>query len=86
MDKKFLVLTGGQLFGALKIFFFGKNSKIFFSSKFSPEILLFLFFSSICFFTAELSHFLGTKNLKKIFFPKCFLYKNIVFEFCVPKK
>jgi len=50
----------------------------------------FFFFLNL-FFTTELSHFLGTKNSKKIVFSgsifcKMFFVQKYFFEFCVPKK
>ena len=49
------------------------------------------FFFPICFFTEEVSHFLGTKNSKTFFFLKKIFSKIVFaqkyfFEFCVSKK
>ena len=61
---------------------------IYFFYKFCPKIL-FVFFL-IYFFTAEVSHFLGTKIQKHLFskkniFQNC-LHKNIVLNFVSPKR
>ena len=85
--KKFLVFTrGGQLLGTPKILFLAKIPKYVFFTNF---VVKYYFFFLIYFFTAEVSHFLGTKNSKTFFFqkkyfPKLFAQKYC-FEFCVPK-
>jgi hypothetical protein len=69
--------------------------KLFFLKKYFPILFYKNSFGNIFFliyfFTAEVSHFFGTKNSKKYFCAKTileniFLRKKNVFEFFVPKK
>ena len=78
---------GGQLL-TQKYFCLAIIPKFFYFWNFLLKYYFFFFLN--LFFTTELSHFLGTKNSKKIFFletffPKYFLYKNIFLNFVSPK-
>ena len=86
LDEKLLVFTRGVNYQEPQKYFFGtKIPKYFFFSNFFLKYF-FLFFFKICFFTEEVSHFLGQKTQKHFFFlkkyfPKFFLHKNIFFQF-----
>ena len=70
-------------------FFFKKNifQFVFYKKSFSKFVFVKkIYFFQICFFTAEVSHFLGQKIQKHFFFlkkyfPKLFFHKNIFFHF-----